>query len=120
MNIGKLRLVGLGLFLGSLTTFANPGLARIHAKMDVNYDGIVIADEFFAFWEADYNRRDQDNDKMLTATDVDPVFMKLADQNQDGVLTWEEERLIRQRHITRMDKDGDGSLSLQEMAGTAP
>jgi len=48
------------------------------------------------------------------------VFMKLADQNQDGVLTWEEERLIRQRHITRMDKDGDGSLSLQEMAGTAP
>jgi Ca2+-binding EF-hand superfamily protein len=120
MNIVKLRLVGVGLLLGSLTTFANPGLARIHGKMDVNYDGIVIADEFFAFWEADFNRRDKDSDGMLAATDVDAVFMKLADYNKDGMLTWEEERLLRQRHILRMDKDGDGSLTLQEMTGTAP
>ena len=120
MNAVKLGLVGIGLLLGSLTTFANPGLARIHSKMDVDYDGMVVPDEFFAFWKADFNRRDTDDDGMLAAADVDAVFLKLADHNQDGVLTWEEERLLRQRHIFRMDKDGDGSLSLQEMTGTAP
>jgi hypothetical protein len=120
MNMVKLRLMGLGLFLGTWTVFANPGLARLHARMDVDFDGMVSADEFYSFWEADFNRRDKDNDGVLAAADVDAVFFKLADYNYDGVLTWEEERLLRQRHMMRMDSNGDDSLSVAEMTGTAP
>lgn len=120
MDIVKLKLVGLGLFLGTWTVFANPGLAQLHTRMDVDFDGMVSSDEFYSFWEADFNRRDIDKDGVLPGAHVDAVFLKLADYNYDGALTWQEERLVRQRHMIHMDKNGDGSLSVAEMTGTAP
>jgi dienelactone hydrolase len=119
MGSVQLRLVGIGLVFGALTAFANPGLLRLHRNMDVNQDGAVTEAEFFGFWQADYHRRDKDNDGMLASAEVAAAVLRLADRNNDGVLTWAEERRLRQVHFQRMDKDVNKGLSVDEMVGTA-
>ena len=117
MDIVHLRLVGIALLLGSLTAAANPGLMRLHRNMDVNRNEIVSDAEFFGFWQADYQRRDKDKDGVLVAVEVDAAFLKLADRNQDSVVTWAEERQLRQRHFQRMDMDLNEELTVNEMVG---
>lgn len=117
MHTAKLRLVGIGLLLSSWSAFANPGLVRLHSNMDVNQDETVSAAEFFGFWQAGYQRRDKDKDGVLVAVEVDAAFLKLADRDQDGVVTWAEERQLRQRHFQRMDMDLNEELTVNEMVG---
>ena len=82
MSIVQCRLVGIGLCLGAFTAFSNPGLLRLHRNMDVNQDETVTEAEFFDFWQADYHRRDKDNDGVLASAEADSVVLKLADRNR--------------------------------------
>ena len=118
MSIVQCRLVGIGLCLGAFTAFSNPGLLRLHRNMDVNQDETVTEAEFFDFWQADYHRRDKDNDGVLASAEADSVVLKLADRNNDKLLTWREERRLRQVHFQRMDMDVNKALTVNEVVGT--
>ena len=119
MDFSKTKLLAVGLLIGSFPVVAYANMLRLHTKMDANYDGCVDRSEFFDFWQADFERRDQNQDGALAAAEVDAALLQSADQDSDASVSWQELRSLRQRHYQGMDKDQDGCLTVEEMLGTA-
>ena len=94
---------------------ANPHLVHLHQLMDANKDGVVSRDEFLAFWANSFNQRDTNQDQQLSVSEAGAGLIKQADSNQNGVLTWEEEQMLRLEHWKTMDKNKDQNLTLLEI-----
>ena len=94
---------------------ANPHLVHLHQLMDANKDGVVSRAEFLAFWANSFNQRDRNQDQQLSVSEAGAGLMKQVDSDQNGVLTWEEEQVLRLEHWKTMDTNKDQNLTLLEM-----
>lgn len=94
---------------------ANPHLVHLHQSMDANKDGVVSRDEFLAYWANSFNQRDKNQDQQLRISEAGAGLMKQADSDQNGVLTWEEEQVLRLEHWKMMDTNKDQNLTLLEI-----
>jgi Ca2+-binding EF-hand superfamily protein len=94
---------------------ANLHLVNLHKSMDVNLDGVVSRTEFLAYWANIFNQRDKNKDHQLSALETGAAMMKKVDSDQNGVLTWEEEQVLRLEHWKTMDKNEDQNLTLLEI-----
>lgn len=80
------------------------GAQRMFAEMDANSDGIVTAAEMDAKKDA------RPGDKMSASEKI-----QMIDQNADGRLTAAEHTAGSETMFGKMDTDGDGSLSKEEL-----
>ena len=94
---------------------ANPHLVHLHQSMDANKDGVVSRAEFLAYWANSFNQRDKNKDHQLSVSEAGAGLMKQVDSDQNGVLTWEEEQVLRLEHWKVMDKNKDQNLTLLEI-----
>ena len=94
---------------------ANLHLVNLHKSMDVNLDGVVSRTEFLAYWANIFNQRDKNKDHQLSVLETGAAMMKKVDSDQNGVLTWEEEQVLRLEHWKTMDKNKDQNLTLLEI-----
>ena len=94
---------------------ANPHLVNLHQLIDANKDGVVSRAEFLAYWANSFNQRDKNQDQQLSVSEAGAGLMQQADLNQNGVLTWEEEQVLRLEHWKAMDTNKDLNLTLLEI-----
>ena len=118
MKTKHLKLTAVALVLSVGTVWGSAGLVRLHGNMDVDKDGIVSESEFMNLWENNFHQQDKNKDGRLTVDECGGAVMP-ADKNKDGEVTLAEDQAMRQGHLKNLDKDGDRSLTLAEMTGTA-
>jgi Ca2+-binding EF-hand superfamily protein/dienelactone hydrolase len=94
---------------------ANPHLVSLHRSMDANQNGVVSRTEFIAYWANSFNQRDKNKDHQLSVSETGVGMMKKVDSDQNGVLTWEEEQVLRLEHWKTMDTSEDQNLTLLEI-----
>lgn len=114
------------------------GPAALFAKLDLNQDGVLTAEEVPGkFWEL-LSKADADADGKLTAEELgatkgagregregregrqgqpgDPTALfKEFDKNEDGALTQDEVPEMFWERMSKADADGDGRITLEEM-----
>ena len=100
--------------------------------MDANKDGVVSASEHAAGARSMFGRMDADGDGRVTAAEMDAAHkgmpghagthgmssadkIKAIDSDQDGVITSSEHEKGSSSMFERMDANGDGNLSFEEM-----
>ncbi|MFQ3242996.1 MAG: Ca2+-binding EF-hand superfamily protein/dienelactone hydrolase [Lentimonas sp.] len=117
--MNKMLLIALGVSWSAGSVVANPGLVRMHENMDVNQRGVVTEAEFMDFWDNNFKRTDTNEDQVLNQSEASAQLLKLSDKNKDGRVTLSEYQQLRQTHFKGMDQDGNRTLTLAEMLGTA-
>ena len=85
--------------------------AETFAKIDSNNDGFISKSEF----EAHSQARSQERRQKRQARTEQIRRLKRPDTNGDGMLSRDEHNQAMQARFARMDKDGDGVLSAQEL-----
>jgi Ca2+-binding EF-hand superfamily protein len=89
---------------GKAGTFA----AQRFAKLDANHDSVVTLDEYVAAATVLYKQFDSAGDGKLTAAEIES-----APKTQERALR------VANRLVSRMDSDGDGSVSRDEFLAAA-
>jgi hypothetical protein len=87
--------------------FAGPdfgGPARLMEKFDTNKDGKITQDEIDAIEAKDFSAANKDGQGGVTIQEFEPYF-------------WAQHREMMVRAFQRLDRDGDGQISKDEMAG---
>lgn len=93
---------------GRLTTDELPRMpAEAFAKLDANGDGGLTADEFKPFGR--HGKRGHHGKGKFGKR-----FFEQVDANSDGVITKAEMRASADAHFKRMDRDGNGKVTLEE------
>jgi len=100
--------------------------------MDANKDGVVSASEHAAGARSMFGKMDADGDGRVTAAEMDAAHkgmpghagthgmssadkIKAIDADHDGVITSSEHEKGSSSMFERMDANGDGNLSFEEM-----
>ena len=100
--------------------------------MDTNKDGVISSSEHAAGAKAMFGRMDADGDGRVTAAEMDAAHkgmpghsgvqgmssadkIKAIDADRDGVITASEHDEGSSSMFERMDSNGDGNLSFEEM-----
>ena len=100
--------------------------------MDANKDGMVSASEHAAGARSMFGKMDADGDGRVTAAERDAAHkgmpghagthgkssadkIKVIDEDHDGVITSSEHEKGSSSMFERMDANGDGNLSFEEM-----
>jgi hypothetical protein len=100
--------------------------------MDANKDGVVSASEHAAGARSMFGKMDADGDGRVTAAEMDAAHkgmpghagthgmssadkIKTIDADHDGVITSSEHEKGSSSMFERMDANGDGNLSFEEM-----
>jgi EF hand len=119
-------------FIASGVAFANepyfPKAQRGFDRIDANKDGKIALAEFAPVVERRMSRLDSDNDKVVTAAELDARFaaaiekrrnriLGLMDANRDGRITESELDNLLQAMFNSADMDRDGGLTLVELQG---
>lgn len=104
-----------------------------HHKPDLNNDGVVTTAELLQHRQARFEKMDLNGDGFVTEAETAEVRAKMAAQRQkmheekakarfsktdlngDGMISAEEFASEADQNIKRLDADGDGEISRQEM-----
>jgi hypothetical protein len=100
-------------------------------KMDTNKDGMISAAEHTAGAKSKFGKMDADGDGRVTAAEMDTAHssagggaapkmssaekIKTIDTDGDGAITAAEHEKGSRGMFTKMDANGDGNLSAEEM-----
>jgi len=80
--------------------------------MDKNGDGEITTEEYAAYYDLDFDRRDRGDDGVLTPKEfTNKNLFRQGDRNQDGQLTREEFQSIYTRKFAQYDTNQDGLIS---------
>lgn len=110
-------ILGLGLGAGTLALADSHkgmrdgrGLERMFDAMDANADGSITREELAAHRDTRFDTADADADGTVTEDELVAAMMKRVSSD--------EMRTRAARMISRMDKDEDGALSMEELAAS--
>ena len=86
------------------------------AAIDKNRDGEITPEEYAAFYDLDFSRRDRGDDGILTPRELtNQNLFRLGDRNKDGQLTRKEFQGIYTPRFARFDVNGDGLIAGDEI-----
>jgi acetyl esterase/lipase len=86
------------------------------AAMDKDRDGKVTSEEYAAFYDSDFTRRDRGDNGVLTAEELpNKNLFRLGDRDKDGQVTREEFQGIYAPRFSRFDTNGDGLIAGDEI-----
>jgi len=103
-------------------------MMEIFRQVDTDADGAVTRTEIDTFRAAQVAAADTTGDGALSIEEFDTLFRQFTrtrmvrafqriDRDGDGVITAEEMDRPMERMIRRMDRDGDGTLTLRDRRG---
>lgn len=94
-------------------------VAAFAAGADRDEDGKITRDELAAVHASLFEQFDADHDGIVSATEGDPHFLELADQNRDGMVTQQENEVYAAeaagQDLANCDADKDDALSGDEV-----
>ena len=118
----------LGMMMAAVLAAATPGWAQQAGgsdsvmAMDANGDGAITRAEAAAARGAQFNRLDADGDGHLSQAERSAapgggrLLSRIPDGDGDGRLSRAEMMAAPYRGFDRLDADGNGTLSAQELA----
>ena len=120
-------LAATGLLAAGLAIAAPQGKAGMHGSsfetLDANGDGAVSTQEFDAVRAAHLAELDGNNDGMVSFDEhkaarearIRAHFVSRHDQDGDGRVSVDEMAVRGEGHFERMDRNGDGSITRDEL-----
>jgi archaellum component FlaF (FlaF/FlaG flagellin family) len=82
---------------------------------DTNKDGQVSEEEYVGYFAVGFDRKDKNNDGVLTPDEHPHASFTRADQDNDNQLTREEFVSIFERQFSNLDKNNGGFITASEM-----
>ncbi|VAW05530.1 hypothetical protein MNBD_ALPHA01-69 [hydrothermal vent metagenome] len=88
------------------------GAHMMHEMMDADKDGSVSAEEFQAFRSQKFADADKNNDGNLDAGEYEALAKVMAEQRKKAMEMAKKKKA--KKHFDKMDADGDGKISKAE------
>ncbi|WP_404310535.1 sulfatase-like hydrolase/transferase [Neorhodopirellula lusitana] len=112
----KFSTAGLNKNLKSVPAVNSVRKSAKFLELDVNADGEVSIDEYTAPFVLSFQRKDKDQDGVLSADEHTHPSFQRADQDSSGSLSREEFLGIHRGHFERADLNADGRITPSELS----